>query len=33
MLYFESISDPSPDMNKNAISYKFVGIKNETKPT
>ena len=25
MLYFESISDPSSDMNKNTISFKFVG--------
>ena len=27
MLYFEStcISDPSSDMNKNTISYKFIG--------
>ena len=24
MLYFESISDPSPDMNKNTISYNFI---------
>ena len=27
MLYFESISDPSSDMNKNTISYKFIGKK------
>ena len=25
MLYFESISDPSSDMNKTTISYKFIG--------
>ena len=25
MLYFESISDPSLDMNKNTTSYKFIG--------
>ena len=25
MLYFESISDPSSDMNKNTTSYKFIG--------
>ena len=27
MLYFESISDPSSDMGKNTISYKFIGKK------
>ena len=25
MLYFDSISDPSSDMNKNMTSYKFIG--------
>ena len=25
MLYFESISDPSSDMDKNTISYKVIG--------
>ena len=29
MLYFESISDPSSDMNKDTISYKFIGKKNK----
>ena len=28
MLYFESISDPLSDINKNTISYKLIG-KNE----
>ena len=27
MLYFESISDPSSEMNKNTTSYKFIGKK------
>ena len=27
MLYFESISDPSSDMNKDTTSYKFMGKK------
>ena len=29
MLYFESISDPSSDMDKNTISYKFIGKKKQ----
>ena len=29
MLHFESISDPSSDMNKNMISYKFIGKKKQ----
>ena len=28
MLYFESISDPSSDMDKNTISYQFIGKRN-----
>ena len=28
MLYFESISDPSSDMDKNTISYKLIGKRN-----
>ena len=29
MLYFESISDPSSDMDKNTISHKFIGKKKQ----
>ena len=29
MLYFASISDPSSDMDKNTISYKFIGKKKQ----
>ena len=29
MLYFESISDPSSDMGKYTISYKFIGKKKQ----
>ena len=30
MLYFESISDPSSEMNKNTTSYKFIGKRKQT---